>query len=68
MFAPRNMLGRRTPVAVVRPRVAQVAQSDNSVAEFNKCWDAVISGKALSQKIIQEMETLESVWGRLIEV
>ena len=68
MFAPRNMLGRRTPVAVVRPRVAQVAQSDNSVAEFNKCWDAVISGKALSQKIIHEMETLESVWGRLIEV
>ena len=68
MFAHRNMLGRRTPVAVVRPRVAPVAQSDNSVAEFNKCWDAVISGKALSQKIIQEMETLESVWGRLIEV
>ena len=68
MFAPRNMLGRRTPVAVVRPRVAPVAQSDNSPEErFSKSWD-----EALCYQIIQnnanETTSIENVWGRLIEV
>ena len=63
------MVGRLAPMAVVRPRVAPVVQSDNSNSAekiFNKCWDALISGETLTCQ--SQSETIESVWGRIIEV
>ena len=62
------MMDRRRPVAVVRPRVVPAAQPDNSPMEtFNKLMDAIISGDTLSYQIIQNNDTVETVWGKLIE-
>ena len=64
------MMGRRGPVAVVRPRVVAVTQPDNSPVEtFSKLMDAIISGEVPlpTYQIIQTNDTFETIWGRLIE-
>ena len=61
-------MGRRGPVAVVRPRVVPVVQPDNTPAEtFSKIMDAIISGEGANYQISQNNDTVETVWGRLIE-
>ena len=61
-------MGRRGPVAVVRPRIVPVTQTDSSPVEtFSKLMDAIISGEAANYQISQNNDTVETVWGRLIE-